>query len=294
MIPRYIKWALFFVPALVIGGFETVRHTLLTNILPMEMGNWVTAVIDAVVIAIVSRTLFQRFARTEQALSQERESRAVMEERERLARTLHDHIAQSLFYAGVQIQAVKSRTSASADPTLQSELDDISQSLREMDENVRQAIFNLKQKSVVGGAFEDRVRSYLDQTLSPTRIRWTMEASSPLPALLTTEQVQLFGILQEAITNVMKHARASHVRVRLEADERDATRWQFTIEDDGVGFDWQNVSQQAPGARRYGMEMMATRARDMGAEFLVQSSVEGTVITIQSPSFAKSRAHSTT
>lgn len=150
MIPRYIKWALFFVPALVIGGFETVRHTLLTNILPMEMGNWVTAVIDAVVIAIVSRTLFQQFARTEQALSHERESRAVMEERERLARTLHDQIAQSLFYAGVQIQAVKSRAAAYADPALQSELDDISQSLREMDENVRQAIFNLKQKSVVG------------------------------------------------------------------------------------------------------------------------------------------------
>ncbi len=43
MTPTRIKWTLFIVPALVIGGFETIRHTLLEQALPMELGNWITA-----------------------------------------------------------------------------------------------------------------------------------------------------------------------------------------------------------------------------------------------------------
>ena len=69
----------------------------------MKLGNWVTALIDAAVIALISRKLFQQYANTEKELGKERETRAVFEERERLARVLHDQIAQSIFYSGVQV-----------------------------------------------------------------------------------------------------------------------------------------------------------------------------------------------
>ncbi|WAH36425.1 sensor histidine kinase [Alicyclobacillus dauci] len=274
MTPKYIKWALFLVPALVIGGFETIRHTLLENVLPMELGNWVTAIIDAAVIAVVSRTLFQQFARTEKELSKEKESRAILEERERLSRALHDQIAQSIFYSGVQVNAAQTKAVQYDDKELQVQLGDVLLSLREIDENVRQAIFNLKHKTIDGGNLEERIRSYLDKTLSTSRITWEVSFPEQPVVLSPSEQVQLFGILQEAVTNIIKHANATQVHVRFETGTSD--KWNFQIYDNGIGFDIQSV-----GGRRYGLDIISNRARDIDAELMVESSNKGTMVAIR-------------
>lgn len=266
MVPSRIKVSLFLIPAIVIGLFETLRHTLLENILPTELGNWVTACIDAGVIALVARKLFLAYAKKEQELSQEKASRAVLEERERLARVLHDQIAQSIFYAGVQVTAAKTMCLDHADKTLAHNLNDVLLSLREIDENVRQAIFNLKHNTMEGANLEDRIRTFLEKTLSGNDIAWDFQVAHSVGQLSPAEQVQLFGILQESITNVVKHARATQVTVTFSADEENSGHWSFMIQDNGIGF---NTDAVRDG--RYGLDIIASRARDIAATLTIQS-----------------------
>lgn len=276
MTPNRVKWALFIVPALVIGGFETIRHTLLSSFIPMELGNWVTALIDAAVIALISRRLFQQYIKTERELGKERESRAVFEERERLARVLHDQIAQSVFYSGVKLDEAKKLAIQHWDQTLKLKLEDVHLSLREIDENVRQAIFNLRHNTTDAANFEDRVRTYLNNTFSNQHIAWDLQLPETSLHLSPSEQVQLFGILQEAATNVIKHAHASMIWVSLDREENDPTRWTFKVQDNGVGFDPDIVQD-----RRYGLDIISNRANDIGAAMTIQSHAGGTTICVK-------------
>ncbi|KPV43762.1 sensor histidine kinase [Alicyclobacillus ferrooxydans] len=269
-----IKWTLFIVPAIVIGLFETIRHTLLEHILPMELGNWITAVIDAMVIALVSKTLLHQFSKAEKELSQERQAHAILRERERLARILHDQIAQSIFYSGVQIKTARKMANKCGSPELNSVLEDVVMSLREIDENLRQSIFNLKSESNFALNLKDRVEAYLAKMLSRTELTWKVDFPQEFSWVTHSQQVQLFGVLQEAVTNIVKHAHASHVYVRLHTSTSRPLGWSFKVEDDGVGFDGES---QRNG---HGLDIMAGRARDIGAELRIESGPSGTTICV--------------
>lgn len=269
MTHRQIKWMLFIVPALVIGSFETLRHTVLTNVIPLQLGNWITALIDAGLIAILSRQMFRLFEKNQAELSTKRERLAILEERERLAREMHDQIAQSIFYTGVQVQFIQQRTELLRDSELQNSLVNVLSSLREMDDNIRQAIFNLKQPAVDHADFMERVHHYLASTLGDNGITWSVQAASDGPTLLPAEQLQLFGILQEAVTNIIKHSRASMVRVSLEQTSSPQHQWIFSVEDNGIGFG----SASAEG-HRYGLGIIENRAREINATALFESKPE--------------------
>ncbi len=273
---KLIKWSLFLVPALVIGGFETIRHTLMEHFLSMQLGNWITAVIDAAVIAAISRKLFQSFAKAEKELSEEKRFRAVLEERERLARVLHDQIAQFIFYCGVQVSAVQEKVSQYEDLQLEAKFNDILLSLREIDQNVRQSIFNLRQQATESADFDDRIRSYLNRVFTEGNTTWDLQFSENNFQLSPTEQVQLFGILQEAITNVIKHAKAQHVVISFDTAKDTQTKWIFRIHDNGVGFDPDSVN-----SINYGLDIMKNRARDIGAKLSIDSGRKGTTVTIE-------------
>lgn len=255
-------------PALVIAGFEELRHTVLIHWLPMSVGNWLTPVIDAAVIALVSRRWFQEAARTQLELHRERASRAILEERERLARVLHDQIAQTMFFAGVQLQSALKLTEQTGNRALHDKLADVLQSLREMDDNIRQAIFNLRAGETDGIHLEDRIRSYLRAHLPDGSLRWQVSFPPSPPAMTPAEQVQLFGIFQEAVTNVQKHAGAKHLWVSLQPAGRNG--WEFTIEDDGAG-----IPETPVADRHYGLDIMHSRARDIGASVSVSSRPAG-------------------
>lgn len=274
MSAKLIRWALFIVPALVIGTFETIRHTVLENVLPMEIGNWVTATIDAIVIAIVSRSLFQRLLKSESELNEAKKFQAVFEERERLSRTLHDQIAQSVFYSGVQVNAALMNARAIGDMDLQLKLNDILLSLREIDDNVRQEIFNLKHNHSNPQTFEQRIRAYLTRILSQTGIKWTVSFPTSV-TLSTSEEVQLFGILQEGITNVIKHSQATEVEVRFESGSNQHDMWTFTIKDNGAG--GEGVREKSEG---FGLDIVSSRARDIGANAIFSGGTKGATLKI--------------
>lgn len=269
-----IRLSLLLIPTLIVLGFEYLRHTYCIPYVSLQTGNWMIAGLTALSISVISQGLFYRFEQTSRSLSAEREARAIMEERERLARELHDRIAQSIFYLGVQINSLrKTNGSGSNEP---SELDEVLIALREMDENVRQAIFNLRQDSTITLALRERIDRYLENVFCDTDTEWRVSLDGDA-ALSTTEEIQLFGILQECVTNIRKHASASHVSVTLSntSSKADRGEWTFEVCDNGVGFN-------TDGHRRnqYGLDIVASRANDIGAMASVESDEQGTRIRI--------------
>lgn len=265
--------SLLLFPTLIILGFEYLRHAFCIPYVSLQTGDWMMAGMTAISIALISQSLFSHFEQAERSLSLEREKRAIMVERERLARELHDQIAQSIFYMGVEIDSL--RQANAKKPIDSGAWDELLLALREMDKNVRQAIFNLRQDTEATLNFRERVQRFLENAFSNSEIHWTVNFCETV-SLETKEQIHLFGILQEAVTNICKHASATSVYVTLaETSFGNPTKWEFEIRDDGVGF---NSRQRQ--VNQYGLDIIKNRAKDINATSFIESNGRGTSIRI--------------
>ena len=123
---------------------------------------------------------------------------------------------------------------------------------------------------------KERIEQYLEKVLSIEGIHWSLDFSGELQ-FEPKEQIQLFGILQEAVTNILKHASATSVTIKI----TDTTlsdldgKWIFEICDDGIGFDHQQQSGYP-----FGFDIIRNRANDIGATVIIESSEKGTCIQI--------------
>src|SRR5690606_27321937 len=95
------------IPTLTIGVWEFVRHEYLLPYISMEMGNVLAPVVVFLVTMVFLTQLFRMIERHQEELNQIRALQAVLEERERIARELHDGIAQSLFFLSAQISKME-------------------------------------------------------------------------------------------------------------------------------------------------------------------------------------------
>jgi signal transduction histidine kinase len=273
---RYYRVTLVLGPAGIVLAAELVRHQFGLPYVSMSKGNWLMALLTAVVITLFSQGLFRRFEAATQSLARERAARAVMEERERLARELHDQIAQTLFSIGIQLEALR-QASAGTDadrPEIEEAWREIRVALREVDDNVRQVIFHLRRPLDDGPDLHSRLRALLTQAFWSQDIRWEVRMD-PSVRLTPAEEVQLFGIAQEAIANVKKHSGATRVRVALESNP--AGGWAFRVEDDGRGF------QPGAGVGHYGIQIMASRANEIGACLEMEPAAPGTTVRVVKP-----------
>lgn len=271
------KWLLFIVPALTIGTFETIRHTILKNILSMGLGNWTTALIDAIVITLITRTIIHRLHQAEKEIHDQQRLQAISDERNRLANVLHDEIAQSLFYSGVQLHAAKQHTKLYRDSQLEDNLNEVILSLRDIDNNIRQSVFNLKNDPVDNSSLYSRFFHYLQRRLTNTSIEWELNAPEYVPSLSETNHIQIFSILQEAVTNIVRHAEATKLKVSLTTSLDLSSYWTFTIQDNGIG-----MNEPTMETRNFGLEIMEQRAERLGADFFIESApTHGTIVRIE-------------
>ncbi|MCL6516373.1 histidine kinase [Alicyclobacillus sp.] len=268
---RWYRVTLVLGPALIVLAAELIRHQFGLPYLSMERGNWLMAILTGMVIALFSQGLFRRYETAVQTLAQERAARAVMEERERLARALHDQIAQTLFSIGVQLETVRQAGTRSAEEEGAAAWEEIQMALREADENVRQVIFHLRQTPEAGMDLGRRLQALVAQTAWRRPMTWEVRMDRTV-RLTPADEVQLFGIAQEAIANVNKHADAAFVSVSLSGDAGGG--WRFEIRDDGRRF------APVPGGRRFGMQMMAERALEIGATLDVLHDETGTRVVV--------------
>jgi len=135
-----IKWLILLIPTLTIGLWEYVRHQFLLPYISMELGNWLAPVIVFSVTMLCITKLFAILEQIQEELQRTKAMQAVLQEREKLARELHDGIAQSLFLMSVQMEQWEQVQAGNADEQIRR----IRQTVREVNEYVRQAIANLR------------------------------------------------------------------------------------------------------------------------------------------------------
>lgn len=208
------------------------------------------------------------------AAALEREA-AVGEERALLARELHDSIAQSLAFLKIQVQLLRAATLKEQPEQVQVALDELDLGLRESIGDVRELLVHFRTRTNsddIEVALQETLQKFRHQTSLPAQLHVQGEGL-PLPADV---QVQVLHVVQEALSNVRKHAGASQIDVHL----LKGARWKFVVQDNGIGF--------SPGLDRstthVGLNIMRERAGRVGAQVdVISQPGEGTSVTLVLP-----------
>lgn len=205
-----------------------------------------------------------------QRLRAEVQSLGAIQERERLARELHDGLAQSL---GMVYAHARSGVDAA---TIKRSLDRIAEVSARAYEEVRQAIFGLR--LAYGTNFATAMREYLGEFTKQTGMLVDLSIEGERATALSPDaEVQAVRIVQEALANVWRHAQAQRAAVRFAADGDDVV---VAIEDDGVGFAVEGVE----GQRHFGLLTMRERAESVGGTLTIASAPgQGTRVVARLP-----------
>ncbi|HZS00375.1 MAG TPA: PAS domain S-box protein [Chloroflexota bacterium] len=194
-------------------------------------------------------------------LYQQAQNLAALEERQRLARELHDSVSQALY--GIALGARTARTLLDRDPALVADPLDYVLSLADAGlAEMRALIFELRPESL---ATEGLVAA-LDKQVAALRARHGIDVQATLcdePDVPLELKEPIYRIAQEALHNTVKHARAHHVALRLECTPEEIS---LEVTDDGVGFD---PAAEYPG--HLGLQSMRERAAALGGTLEIES-----------------------
>lgn len=250
-----IKGLMLLLPTLSIGLWEYARHTVLLPYLSMEMGNLLAPVIVFVLTVPIMRKLFALMETTQMELNREKADKVTLIEREKLARELHDGIAQSLFLLSVKADLLERAEGKDTAAQVRS----IRQTTHEVNEYVRQAIASLRIAPTADAPpWIQSIQQLINDIKSESRLKIRFDWHLNEQHLTGKEQIELYATVREALLNVRKHARAAHVDIRsgLLGDRG----WFCTIMDDGIGF----ASDPFEVTGKYGLKIMRERAEEMG------------------------------
>jgi two-component system nitrate/nitrite sensor histidine kinase NarX len=206
----------------------------------------------------------------------DRES-VVAKERSLLARELHDSIAQALAFMKIQLQllrlALKSNNTARIDIVV-NELDT---GVRESLADVRELLLHFRtrtQEQDIEPALRSTLQKFELQSGVPVHLQFD-GFGQPLDSDI---QVQVLHVLQEALSNIRKHAQARHVDMVVSS----LPQWRFEIRDDGCGFNTQRLGDDP--RMHVGLQIMRERANAIGARLWIESRLgEGTHVTLELP-----------
>ncbi len=216
---------------------------------------------EPIVIATV-RDVTERNAASAQLATAQRQS-ALLADRERLARDLHDTVIQELFATGMLLQATLPLV---ADAAAEARVSDAVDSIDSTIKRVRETIFGLRssQKSELQERVETVVRSFDELLDSPASLTLSGELDN------VTEDVieHLLPALRESLSNVAKHASATTTRVVLTVV---GGTLQLEVRDDGVG----HTPASASTSTGFGLRNLAQRAADLGGEFHLTTGLDG-------------------
>ena len=182
-------------------------------------------------------------------------------ERLRIAHEMHDGLAQVLAYVNTKAQVVREYLRQGRIAEAQTHLDEFAEAARNIYGDVRQQILELRSAQPEEAGLARAITEYATGWSRQTGVELdlALESGAELPP---EPGRQLLRIMQEALTNVRKHAGASRVRIEL---ARGGNELRLSVADDGVGFDPE--SDRASG--RFGLKTMEERAASIGATLAV-------------------------
>ena len=202
---------------------------------------------------------------------------AIVEERNLMAQGLHDSIAQSLSFLNLQVQMLESAMQKNDQVHAQENLKFIQDGVHESYENVRELLLNFRTK-IEKEDFPKTIQSVITRFEKQAKIPVQLSGSGINTELTMEQQLQVVFILQEAFSNIRKHAQAQHVTVEI----KNGQDFIMKISDDGVGFGLEQT--QSKKDRHVGLGIMHERALRAGGEVKVVSEHnKGTQLTLVIP-----------
>lgn len=192
---------------------------------------------------------------------------AILEERDRIGREIHDSLAQTLGYLNLQSRAIEALMAKGKYDQALDDLRQMGAGARGAFNDVREAIFSLRTTLTPDRDLVRILHDYAQEFSRNCGIPVELDAPQGQEIHLPPEtQVQLVRIVQEAMTNVRKHAQASRVTVKLRKKDKGIA---VSVEDDGRGFEVE--TSNGKDRRRFGLSIMRERAEAAGAHFSLQS-----------------------
>jgi signal transduction histidine kinase len=184
----------------------------------------------------------------------------VLEDRDRIARDLHDHVIQRLFAAGLSLQSIAATVDDKAvDQRLTRTVEELDDTIRQ----IRTTIFALQEES--SRSLRGTALAVVDQLAALLPVRPEVELVGPLDTIANEVILaDVEAVLRESLTNVAKHARATQIRVYVQADGQ---RLALIVIDNGIGL--------GEGTRRSGLANLNRRAERHGGRLDVGNSSEG-------------------
>lgn len=258
-------------PALVVFAAEVVRHEVLHHEVPEMLGNVLTGTSALIISAVILLPIYRRLEAADAQIRATQVSQAVLQERERLARDLHDGVAQALFFLNVKATALeRSLTPAGRGDALSLSIaTEITQAVQETSERVREAIFDLRTGPEPGESFDVWVRDYTQRFAELHGLAARVEEHGAARDLPFEHQLHVMAIMREALHNVAKHARAQTVAIGVDWGGAGVT---ITASDDGRG-----LADPVPGPDqgRYGLTALSEHARAVGGTVTVGPGRDG-------------------
>jgi len=208
------------------------------------------------------------------------QSLAVTEERARIAREMHDSLAQVLGYLSLQTQTLEALAKQGDHDALLTELKQARDTIGAAQADVRESILSLRTTLAGDIGLIAALEKYVDEFSVQTGIDVKLiNGLHEQPALSPVAETQMVRIVQEALTNIRKHAHARSAEVRLYIEDDEL---HVRIDDDGIG-----IQQPAIKRNHFGLQTMRERAESVGGDLAVTSIPnEGTQVELYLPLIA--------
>lgn len=220
-------------------------------------------------------------------LYKEVRSLATVQERERIAREIHDGFAQAVGFLHLRLKTFEDRLGSGGRPPSLAELTDMRVVAKRAYGEVRQSIFGLRTVVTKESGLIPTLAEYLQEFSHQSGILTELHDGDARVTRFSPEaEVQLIRVIQEALANVRKHAGARHAWVRFAFDDDTG---QVTIADDGIGFHAEALAGN--NGRRFGLRTMRERAEGLGGSLEIRSTPgQGTQVVASIPLMKQDRA----
>lgn len=275
--------------ALLLAGLAALRQTtaapqgmadvwliimLVATLAGIGLATFINAIIRQ---SIERRELIAQLEAAQRDLAVAERYAGVLQERARLAREIHDTLAQSLISIVTQLEAAEN--AADDRQQVQQHIQVAKDSARESLTESRRFVWELRTETPAAQHFETILQAELVRWSAAQGIASALIVTGTPSPLAMPKQTELLRILSEALTNIVRHARAEHVTVTLSYLPESVS---LDIQDDGVGFSpAQNRSTPRGG---FGLIGMRERAEALGGRLIIESAPQdGTTIVAQIP-----------
>lgn len=221
--------------------------------------------ISFIAVGIFINVLVTRLREANAALAQyaaTREQLAESRERNRLARELHDTLAHSLTALTVSLETAKAYLDLDPEKA-RSLLETSLQSARAGADETRRALRALRSSDLEDLGLRLALQKLAESAAARARLDLELDLQNPLPSLRPDVEQTLYRIAQEALENIVRHAQAKKLTLRLACNGRT----HLIVEDDGIGFD----PRQAASGGHFGLAGMKERAELVGGTLKIES-----------------------